>query len=222
MEYLPWASAMVVAYLLGSIPFGLLIGLSRGVDIRRVGSGNIGATNAGRALGRKWGLTCFLLDVAKGAGPMAVAGELFLWAGDTALRPADCAMWLAVGCAALLGHIFPIYLRFKGGKGVATGFGVILGAWPYLTLPALGALGTWLIFAGALRYVGLASSVAAVGLPGWFLVAAHSLGWSLEATWPFAAVTGLMALVVVARHAGNLSRLAKGTEPRLGESPGAG
>ena len=212
-----WYLMMAAAYLIGSVPFGLLIGLSRGVDIRESGSGNIGATNTGRVLGRKWGLICFVLDVGKGFGPVMVAGVWLGWMGLEAVTPGVCAMWLGVGAAALLGHIFPVYLGFKGGKGVATGFGVILGVWPFLTLPAVGALVVWVLFAGSLRFVGLASVVAAALLPGFYVLSMLAHGWSFGDTWPFVGVMSLMAMLVLVRHAGNLRRLAAGTEPRLGE-----
>ncbi len=212
-----WYVVILAAYLVGAIPFGLLIGFARGVDIRTFGSGNIGATNTGRMLGRKWGLICFFLDVGKGLGPTLFGGWLFGYLGRGDLSAGACGAWLTVGVAALLGHIFPVYLRFKGGKGVATGFGVILGLWPFLTVPALGAMVTWFLFAGALRYVGVASVVSTAVLPGYYAVAAHVGGWSLERTWPFILVTGLMTLLVFVRHIGNLRRTVAGTEPRLGE-----
>lgn len=220
MPALLWYPAVVVAYLVGAIPFGLLLGRARGVDIRRVGSGNIGATNLGRALGRKWGLICFLLDVAKGFLPVFIAGWLFGWLGHERLPASAVGQWLGIAMAAMLGHIFPVYLKLRGGKGVATGFGVMLGLWPMLTLPALAALGTWLLFAGALRYVSLASVVAACLLPGYFLLAAAVRDWPLDRFWPFVLVTGVMALLVTARHMGNLRRIVAGSESRLGVSAG--
>jgi len=207
--------AVVIAYLVGAVPFGFLIGKARGVDIRTVGSGNIGATNLGRTLGRAWGLCCFLLDVVKGAAPVLAAGAWFGWLGRDDLSAGAVGQWLAIAVAAMVGHIFPVYLKFKGGKGVATGFGVMLGFWPMLTLPAVGALLTWLIFAGAVRYVSVASVAAACVLPGYFLLAAAVNGWPLDRFWPLVLVTGLMALLVAARHAGNLRRLAEGRESRL-------
>ena len=210
-----WYIAVVVAYLVGAIPFGLLIGLMKGVDIRRSGSGNIGATNLGRVAGRTWGLIGFLLDVAKGVAPVLVIGWSFGWLGDAALSTGQVTQWLIVAMAAMAGHIFPIYLKFKGGKGVATGFGVMLGFWPMLTLPAIGALLTWLIFAGALRYVSVASVVAACVLPGYFLLAAIVNGWSLVELWPLLVATSLMAFLVILRHISNLRRLIHGAESRL-------
>ena len=124
-----WYIAVLVVYLVGAIPFGLLIGLSRGVDIRQSGSGNIGATNLGRAVGRTWGLVGFLLDVAKGAVPVLAIGAYFGWLGEASLSTGQVTQWLVIAMAAMAGHIFPIYLKFKGGKGVATGFDALNAPW---------------------------------------------------------------------------------------------
>jgi len=208
---------VALAYLIGSIPFSLLLGRLVGVDIRAVGSGNIGATNLGRACGRRWGVAGFALDVCKGTAPVLGAGLAMGWAGGGDLATAAAWRWLAVAAAAMLGHVFPVYLKFRGGKGVATGFGVMLGVWPYLTLPASGALLTWLIFAASLRYVGLASVVAAAAMPGFVVAAMFCRGGAWSTAWPFVAVTAAMAALVGYRHRGNLARLARGTEPRLGQ-----
>ncbi|PRQ03551.1 Glycerol-3-phosphate acyltransferase [Enhygromyxa salina] len=128
LELLLW---MLGAYLLAGIPVGLLIGLARGVDLREVGSGNIGATNAVRALGKVWGLIVFALDVAKAGVPVAAALHHF---GDGPGGPQKVAI---VALAAILGHLFPIYLRFRGGKGVACAFGVFLVLAPKAALVGL-------------------------------------------------------------------------------------
>ncbi|HNZ04605.1 MAG TPA: glycerol-3-phosphate acyltransferase, partial [Myxococcota bacterium] len=149
--------AIVVAYLVGAIPFAQIIARAHGKDLRTIGSGNIGATNLARACGRKWGYVCFALDVLKGLVPTAaariVAGSLLEDVATTG--PAFLALWLAVGVAAILGHVFPVYLKFKGGKGVSTSFGVGLGLWPYFTVGALVALLVWLLCAAIWRYVSL-------------------------------------------------------------------
>lgn len=204
------------AYLLGAVPFGLLIGLMRGVDIRKAGSMNIGATNCGRVCGRKWGLLCFVLDLLKGSLPVVGAGW---WFGLFSWQPAEprvSALWLGTGMAAVLGHVFPVYLGFKGGKGVATTFGIILGYWPFLTLPALGAVYTWLLYAASMRYVSLASMVVAVALPFYLWLAAEIFDWPPERMAPFYGLTILIGLLILIRHRANLSRLAAGTESRLG------
>ena len=128
--YTGFAAAIVVAYLLGSVPFAFLIAWAHGKDLRTIGSGNIGATNLARAVGRTWGYTCFALDVLKGLAPVAIVGAVV----GVPESPGRLSLWLLVGAAAILGHVFPVYLRFKGGKGVATSFGVALGLWPYFTL----------------------------------------------------------------------------------------
>src|SRR5687767_9959258 len=135
------AVLVVAAYLIGSIPFGLIIGLSRGIDPRKQGSGNIGATNVGRLLGGRFFALVFTLDMLKSLLPMLLAG---LVAGSH-IRQFDhswqtYALWISVGLAAVLGHMFSIFLRFKGGKGVATSAGMMFGLYPYYTLPALVAL----------------------------------------------------------------------------------
>ena len=162
--YADFALAIIGAYLLGSIPFGLLIARAHGKDLRSVGSGNIGATNVSRALGRKWAYACFLLDVLKGLIPtlaaMLLAGPEV--SGSYSERLVMLWLWLAVGCAAVVGHVFPVYVRFKGGKGVATRFGVALGIWPYFTICAAVAIAVWVAVVLMWRYVSLASITASV------------------------------------------------------------
>ena len=133
---------LIGAYLLGSVSFGILIAAAHGIDLRKVGSGNIGATNLSRALGRRWAYVCFILDLAKGLLPTLAAG---VWLGENGTTMALIAQ-LAVGCAAIIGHVFPVYLGFKGGKGVATSFGVALGLWPYYTICAAITLFVWITF----------------------------------------------------------------------------
>ncbi len=130
---------IIGSYLLGSIPFALVIAKAHGKDLRSIGSGNIGATNLSRALGRKWAYFCFVLDVLKGLLPMLVTIRLV----SSPLGIAEFFLWLAVGCAAILGHIFPVYIKFRGGKGVATSLGVALGLWPYYTICASFAFVVW-------------------------------------------------------------------------------
>ena len=178
----PFLIACLAAYLIGSIPFGYLIGKAHGVDIRAQGSGNIGATNLGRIVGKFWGQLCFLLDLGKGAGPVlaygayaGVLGNLDTFRGlppTPEEQPGSMGLlfWITVGMCAVLGHIFPIYLRFRGGKGVATGFGVMLGMWPQLTAPAFGALFVWYVTLKLSRYVGIASCAAAASLPFWYIL----------------------------------------------------
>lgn len=207
----------LAGYLAGSIPFGLLIGFMRGVDIRDAGSGNIGATNAGRVLGKRFGLLCFTLDVAKGWAPVLAAGVFLGHVGEHVIAPAAALEWLGVAAAAMCGHMFPIWLKFKGGKGVATGFGVMLGVWPMLTLPVIGALIIWIAAALTLRYVSLASMLAAVAMPILVAILAYVDQVALADRWPFFAVTILMALLVVVKHRTNITRLLAGDEPCIGQ-----
>lgn len=209
---------MLMGYLCGSIPFALLLGWSQGVDIRTVGSGNVGATNVGRTLGKKWGVVCLLLDVSKGLGPVLIAGG---WLGLLhAAHPAASLSlgWLLVGVCAVLGHIFPVWLKFKGGKGVATALGVLLGFWPLLTIPGVGAVATWIVLAWFTRYISVASIGAAAVLPVYVLL--MGLGWrqtTLGELWPFLLVGLAMAALVIMRHTANLVRLMSGREPKWGQ-----
>jgi glycerol-3-phosphate acyltransferase PlsY len=207
-----FAALLVGAYLLGAVPFGLLIAAGHGIDLRKVGSGNIGATNLSRVLGKRWAYVCFVLDLAKGLLPMLAAG---VWLCDIAGTIGLMAR-LAVGCAAVIGHIFPVYLRFKGGKGVATSFGVAIGLWPYYTICAAAALLVWIIFLLIWRYVSLASLAAAVAFPV-VLVSLISLvpGWRFSELWPLLIVATGIPILVFVRHSQNIMRLLAGTESKV-------
>src|SRR3954471_21567578 len=203
------------AYLLGSVPFGLLVGLARGVDVRRAGSGNIGATNVGRLLGGRWFAVVFCLDLLKGLLPMLAAGAVvrhFVPVDQT--TPAHYALWLAVGFAAIVGHMFSLFLGFRGGKGVATSTGVILGLWPWYTLPGLAAAGVFGVVFWRTRIVSLGSILGAVAFPvAYVLVAGLGWGWGVfEKQWPLLAFAVLMAGLIVYRHRANIARLRAGTE----------
>jgi glycerol-3-phosphate acyltransferase PlsY len=205
---------LIAAYLLGSVPFGLLIARAHGIDLRTVGSGNIGATNVSRALGRKWAYVCFLLDVFKGLVPMLLAR----WLGVVSDEPGtgELFIWLLVGCAAICGHIFPIYLKFKGGKGVATSLGVLLGVWPYFTLSGLAVFAVWGVCVLIWRYVSLASILGAVSFPLIFGgMTAMIEAWRFSQLWPLFAAAVLMPILVIARHAENIKRLLEGSESRI-------
>ncbi|MBM4104126.1 MAG: glycerol-3-phosphate 1-O-acyltransferase PlsY [Planctomycetes bacterium] len=206
---------IAAAYLLGSIPFGLLIARAHGIDLRKIGSGNIGATNVSRALGKKWAYICFALDALKGLVPMLLAVGFGLVEKNASVG--QLGLWLAVGCAAILGHVFPIYLGFRGGKGVATSMGVVMGLWPYYTLSGLIVLGVWIIAMWLWRYVSLASLLAAVLFPVILTVLICLISeWRFENLWPlYIAATGI-PLLVIARHAENIKRLLEGSEPKVG------
>lgn len=209
----------LAAYLAGSIPFGYLIGRARGVDIRQHGSRNIGATNVGRVLGRKWGYLCFVLDVLKGLLPVLLAGH-FLGPGR---QPGphfppqlwEQALWLATAFGAIAGHIFPVWLRFRGGKGVATSLGVVLGIWPYYTIPGLCAFAIWIVTVLIWRYVSLSSIIAAVAFPLLLVAWSRPCQWSLAGLWPLAAFAVAMPILVILRHRGNIQRLRAGTENKI-------
>lgn len=211
-----WLLCLGAAFLSGSIPFGLIVGRLKGIDIREHGSGNIGATNAVRVLGIKLGLLCLLLDVLKGFAPTFGAGLVTHAIADarrgTPLDQMRAALWLAVMVAAVLGHMFSPWVGFRGGKGVATGLGAMLGVFPILTFPALAALGVWIFIAATTRYSSLASMLAALSLPLWlWFMEGGTAGLEL-----FYAVTVGMALLVIARHRGNIRRILAGTESRIG------
>ncbi len=187
------AIALVAAYLLGSIPFALIAGRLHGVDLRTVGSGNLGATNVFRTLGRSWGIAVMILDIAKGAAAVLLAEAL------------TSNPWpLAAGALAILGHVFPVWTRFKGGKGVAVGAGALIGLVP----AASGIiLVIWVLLVVTTRYVSVASIVAAL--------AAAPLAWAFGAPWSYVAFIALAALFVILKHRENIVRLFRGTENRI-------
>ncbi len=194
-----WLSVLAAAagsYLLGSVPFGLLLARARGVDIRSVGSGNIGATNVFRAVGKGPGLLTFFLDFLKGLLPVLAAGH---WLAPDTAAPILC------GCAAIAGHIWTVFARFRGGKGVATGAGVVVGiAWEAVIIGLI----CWIIVFALTRYVSLASIITAgsVGISGWILYPGRRL---------VPATLTLLAALVIVRHRSNIVRLLKGTENRF-------
>ena len=207
-----FAILIIAAYLCGSIPFGLIIAKAYGIDLRSIGSGNIGATNVSRALGRKWAYVCFFMDVLKGFVPMLIAASLYTSSpGITELFLA-----LAVGVAAILGHIFPIYVKFKGGKGVATSFGIALGLWPYYTICAAIAV---IVFAAAVliwRYISLGSIIASIAFPVVLTLLIFSIPpWQFADLWPLLIVATAIPIMVIARHRENIKRLVAGTENKV-------
>lgn len=196
----PLVAALVVAvaYLSGSVPYGYLIARRRGIDIQAEGSGNIGATNVTRILGKKTGVAVLLLDVLKGALPVAVA--LALAAAGDAARWAVAASALA----AVVGHCFPVWLRFHGGKGVATSLGVFL----VLDLRASGlAIVVFAVVYAASRVASLGSLAAALLFPAFL--------WLLGHAPVDVALAAAMALVITIRHRDNIARLREGRENRV-------
>jgi acyl phosphate:glycerol-3-phosphate acyltransferase len=214
-------TVILAAYLVGAIPFAYILARAHGKDVRSIGSGNIGATNLARALGRTWGYVCFVLDVLKGLVPMLVTlntlKPIFLERGGTEMQ--FLWLWLAVGGASVLGHIFPVYLGFKGGKGVSTSLGVGLGLWPYYTVCAALAFGVWVVVVLIWRYVSLASMVAAISFPLIFLAAIRLLpGWELSFLWPLLVVATIIPVMVILLHRTNIARLRAGKEHRVLQS----
>lgn len=188
------AALLVASYLLGAVPFGVLIARTQGVDITAVGSGNIGATNTLRALGKKAGLIVFALDLLKGMIPAMAAGAIF---------GSKEAAGLA-GTFAILGHCLSPFLSFKGGKGISTGLGVLFGTSPWV---GLGAFVVFSVALGVWRYVSLASLMACASLV--------FFGYAAADPWPILAGYVLFAVFAVYRHSGNIQRLRSGTEPKF-------
>ena len=199
--------AAISAYLLGSIPFGYLAGISRGVDIRTVGSGNIGATNVYRTLGKKLGIATFVLDVFKGVAATSVIPQS-VWFMLGFEGTATLYMVIACGALVLIGHSFPLFLNFKGGKGVATGLGVTIGVAPH---SAILGLAVWIAVFFATRYVSVGSIIAAavVGIAVWLL------DNSYEPANVVPAVVSLLAVLVILKHRKNIARLINGNENRF-------
>jgi glycerol-3-phosphate acyltransferase PlsY len=217
----------LAAYVIGATPFAFIIARGKGIDLRKVGSGNIGATNCGRACGWQWGYLCFALDVAKGLLPVVIVGMMLRpeWPCDEALivklggqprvwvpSAIQQAAWLLTGCCAIMGHICTFWLRFRGGKGVATALGVVLGIWPIFTFAGVIALGVWIIVTLISRYVSLGSIVAALA----FLAVCAAQTWRRTELWPMATFAAAMAGLIIFRHRTNISRILAGTENKIG------
>ncbi len=186
--------ALVAAYLLGSIPFAYIAGRIHGVDLRVVGSGNLGATNVFRTLGRTVGVTVMVLDIAKGAAAVLLAE----WLVGGSWWP------IAAAALAIAGHVFPVWTGFKGGKGVAVGAGALIGLVP---LASAALIVLWVLLVLLTRYVSVASIVCAL--------AAAPLGWLFGAPWSYVVFIALASLFVIGKHRENIARLVRGTESRI-------
>jgi glycerol-3-phosphate acyltransferase PlsY len=220
---------VIMSYLLGSIPFGYLIAKSRGIDIRQHGSGNIGATNVMRTLGKGPGYTAFACDVLKGLiavliakhiahGPplivteaRQVGGAIYHSTYVVTLPESIAAISAAIVC--IIGHNFPVWLGFKGGKGMATSAGVLFGMIP---MTAITCMAIWAVVFLATRYVSLASIAASIALP---LVTMIFLVFGLIHGWPYFYFTVAACILAVWRHRSNIVRLLNGTENRFEKKP---
>jgi glycerol-3-phosphate acyltransferase PlsY len=221
----------LLAFLLGSIPFGLLMAKSQGIDIRAHGSGNIGATNVLRVMGKKFGIPCLLLDILKGFIPVAIAANLIQITGRPVqvplALPEAWVMKFAAGdalkvqivhiltaLAAVLGHNYPPWAGFKGGKGISTSAGVLLGLMPFAVLLLLVV---WLLLLLATRYVSVASMGAACALPLLTLWGSWHHGRIQDGTWnkPLFVFSIIIAVLAVWKHRSNIRRLREGTELRF-------
>jgi glycerol-3-phosphate acyltransferase PlsY len=197
----------LLAYLLGSIPTGFLVAQAKGVDIRAVGSGNIGATNVLRTLGKPAGIFVLLMDALKGWVAVVWMTRLVLLAsglGAEGARMEVCQIIAAL--CAVLGHNYTCWLQFKGGKGIATSAGVLLALvpWALVTIFVI-----WIIVFAATRYVSLASLAASAALP--------FASWVTHESLTKVIVTGAMGVLAIYKHKGNIQRLLNGTEPRFGQ-----
>ncbi len=201
-----WLLIFVLSYLIGSIPSGYLVARSKGIDIRQRGSSNIGAANVARVMGKKWGYLVGFCDFLKGF----LAVKLGLIAAHFPLSPVLGGVTAAIAC--ILGHNYPIWLGFKGGKGIATSGGAILALLPPLVFVSGGVV--WVAVFLISRYTSLASIIAAVVLPIAVLLIVAKTGTDF---WLLLAFSVLMAALAIWRHRGNIVRLLNGTENRFGK-----
>lgn len=198
----------LASYLAGSIPFGFLIGkLVKGVDLRKFGSGNIGATNAGRVLGKKWGLICLALDALKGLLPVALLPQQFLAADDPSFPHGT----VIAGVSTIVGHMFPCWLGFRGGKGVATSLGVLSIVSPWgLLVAAVAFFSSFALW----RYVSLSSLCAAIAFGAFEMIRLKPTPFS-ELTWSHGLFGLMVPLLIIIQHRSNIRRLLKGEELRF-------
>ena len=193
--WMVWLAWIAGAYLVGSVPFGFLIGKARGVDVRTVGSKNIGATNVYRTVGKGWGFLAFLCDFLKGLLPTLAAMHV---------HGRFASLAVCVGLACVVGHTLTVFMRFRGGKGVATAFGMMIALVPYPTLAAFGvfAVTVWLS-----HYISLGSMLAAATL--------GALVWFFPGTPLLRGIATAIAVFVIVKHRSNIVRLLKGCENRI-------
>ena len=200
-------AVLIGSYLLGSVPFGYLAGRVAGIDIRKVGSGNVGATNVVRVLGKRYGYPVFALDVSKGFA--AVMVSMLTAPGRPPEWNSPEIFGILAAISSVLGHLYPPWLKFEGGKGVATSAGALLALTPVATLIGVAV---WIIVFWLTRYVSLASVIATIILPIVILVVGSPDRSNAK---PLVYSSACVAAVVIWRHRSNLSRLMRGTEPRF-------
>lgn len=206
------AAVLVISYLAGSLPFGFIIGKCHGLDIRREGSGNIGATNVTRVIGPWWGKLCFLLDFLKGLCPAAAA---VLLVKHGVLEDPHHLLPAAATLAVVLGHIYPVFLKFKGGKGIATAAGAIFPLCPAAVI--LGFL-SWAAVFLITRYVSLASITAALVLPATAAILHFFHLPGATRSLPSVILFILLGILAILKHLSNIKRLLNGTESRFSKS----
>ena len=202
-----FAAVALASYFLGSIPAGYLAGRIAGIDIRHAGSGNIGATNVTRVLGKRYGYPVFIVDFLKGL--MAVTMSILIEKRAQPLSVPTELIGIIAAISCVIGHSFPVWLSFKGGKGVATSMGALFGLMPFV---ALIAVAVWVITFEMTRYVSVASMTAALAVPISILILMPLKQTSWTALLYFSIS---LAALVIFRHRSNLSRLVRGTEPRF-------
>lgn len=203
MNCLTWSIALVAAYLIGAIPFGWLIGMMHRIDVRTVGSGNIGATNVYRSVGHKWGIIAFVCDFLKGFVPTLVAAHCF---ADVEHLP------IAVGLMTVIGHMYTCFMGFKGGKGIATGFGMLVALAPWLVLTsfALFCLTVW-----RSHYISLGSILAAAFLAVTTWIPIPFLNPQGFHNIPLCTVITFVGVFAIWKHRANIARLRAGTESKI-------
>jgi len=202
-----FAAVALVSYLLGSVPAGYIAGRIAGIDIRHAGSGNIGATNVTRVLGKRYGYPVFIVDFLKGL--MAVSMSILIEKRAQPVSAPTELFGIVAAISCVIGHAFPVWLSFKGGKGVATSMGALFGLMPFV---ALIGIAVWVITFEVTRYVSVASMTAALAVPIsiWILMPLKQTGGAVLLSFSIC-----LAALVIFRHRSNLSRLVRGTEPRF-------
>lgn len=206
-KYSSYFALILLAYVIGSIPWAYVIAKAKGIDIRKEGSGNVGATNVSRVLGKKWGVLCFILDFLKGAIPVVIVRVLSSL-GLVCANPDYLMIFVAI--ATVAGHVWPVFLNFKGGKGISTSAGTIVALAP-ITLIICFSL--WVILFKMFRYVSLASIIAAATLP---LVGFALMKYGYEKnSIPVIGLFAILAVLAIVKHKSNIVRLLQGTEHKF-------